>query len=226
VNIGVYNAVRGCLVQQVNYNTIANNLANAETAGFKQDLVYCDRALRAHQKTTTRQGNMQHTGNPLDIALSGNGYFKISTPKGIQYTRNGRFHLGADGMLMTSRGDPVQGSGGPVYIQGSEIIVNKGGGIQVDGAQIDSFSIAVFDESVTLTKQGPYYTLGDGETGEEIGIGETQVEQGYLEESNVVVSEEMVRMIESLRNFESYQMVIQTFGEIDTKAINDVGRPQ
>lgn len=225
MNIGVYNAVRGCLVQQLDYNTIANNLANASTTGFKKDLVSCDRALRPHQTSTTNQGNMQHTGNPLDIALSGNGYFKVSTPQGIQFTRNGRFHLGGDGMLMTSQGDPVMGSGGPIYIRGGEIVVDEKGGIQVDGAQIDRLDVAVFDESVTLDKQGPYFsTDAEGASGD-IGPGQTQVEQGYLEESNVVVSEEMVRMIESLRRFEAYQKVLQTFSEVDTKAINDVGKP-
>ena len=223
MDIGVYNAVRGCLYQQLKYDTIANNLANAATTGFRKTLIYCDQVLEAHQKITTDPGNIQHTGNPLDIALSGKGFFKISTPEGPQYTRNGRFHLDAAGMLVTSRGDVVMGSGGPIYIEGKDIVIDKSGGIQVDGAQVDSLSLVAFDDFVNLIKKGPYYGVDDG-TAEEI-ISQAQVEQGYLEESNVVVSEEMVRMVESLRDFESYQKVLRTFSEINTMAINQVGRP-
>lgn len=225
MNVGVYNAVRGCLFQQMKYNTIANNLANAATTGFKKSLIYCDRALNAHQKVTMATGNMQQTGNPLDLALSGDGFFTISTAQGPQYTRNGRFHLDALGTLVTSRGDPVMGSGGPIYIEGNEIVIDKDGGIQVDGTQVDRLSVVRFDDSVQLVPKGPYFAVGAGEAGEEIATDQIEVKQGYLEGSNVTVSEEMVRMIESLRNFESYQKVLHTFSEINTKAINEVGRP-
>ena len=225
MDVGVYNAVRGCLFQQLKYNTIANNLANAATTGFKKSLIYCDQSLNAHQGLTTDSGNMQHTGNPLDIALSGKGFFKISTPMGPQYTRNGRFHLDAMGMLVTSRGDPVMGSGGPIYIDGKQIVIDKNGGIQVDGTQADSLAVIRFDDSVKLTQKGPYFAVGSDGANESVAGGETEVKQGFLEGSNVVVSEEMVRMIESLRNFESYQKVLQTFGDINAKAINEVGRP-
>ena len=225
MDVGVYNAVRGCLFQQLRFDTIANNLANSATTGFKKNLIYCDQMLQAHQKVTTNAGNMEHTGNPLDVALSGNGFFTISTPEGPQYTRNGRFHLDAAGMLVTSRGDAVIGSGGPIYIEGTDISIDKSGGIQVDGEQVDSLSVVTFDDSVRLIKKGPYYGVDNSETGENIGLGQNEVEQGYLEASNVVVTEEMVRMVEALRNFESYQKVLQTFGEINKKAINEVGRP-
>ena len=106
---GVQEAMRGCLVQQTRLETVANNLANATTTGFKKDSLYFDEMLRAKTKTNLTQGNMRQTGNPLDLAISGDGFFKVETPYGIRYTRNGKFLVNAEGVLVTSEGDPVMG---------------------------------------------------------------------------------------------------------------------
>ncbi len=225
MNLGVYNAVRGCKIQQLKFDTIANNLANAATTGFKKNILHFDQMLQAHQKTTATQGNMRRTGNSLDVGLSGRGFFKVSTANGVRYTRNGRFNLNSQGMLTTSRGDPVLGSGGPISVEGKEITFDEEGGIEADGTQVDTLSVVDFQDSVVLKKEGGYYYVGDGDEAMGVRPQQTSVNQGYLEESNVVVAEEMVRMVEALRDFESYQKVLQTFSEIDAKAINQVGSP-
>lgn len=225
MNLGIYNAVRGCKIQQLKFDTIANNLANVATTGFKKSILHFDQMLKAHQKTTSTQGNMRRTGNLLDIGLSGRGFFKASTSNGVRYTRNGGFNLNSQGMLTTSSGDPVLGSGGPISVEGKEITFDKKGGIEVDGTQADTLSVVDFQDSVVLKKEGAYYSIGDGDEAMEVRPQQTSVQQGYLEESNVVVAEEMVRMVEALRDFESYQKVLQTFSEIDAKVINTVGSP-
>lgn len=225
MNLGVYNAVRGCKIQQLKFDTIANNLANAATTGFKKSILHFDQMLQAHQKTTATQGNMRRTGNSLDVGLSGRGFFKVNTANGVRYTRNGSFNLDSRGMLTTSSGDPVLGSGGPISVEGKEITFDEKGGIEADGTQVDTLSVVDFQDSVVLKKEGAYYYVGNGDEAMEFQPQQTSVKQGYLEESNVVVAEEMVRMVEALRDFESYQKVLQTFSEIDSKAINQVGSP-
>lgn len=224
MNPGVYNAVRGCRIQQLKFDTIANNLANVGTTGFKKSLLFFDQALRVHEKTNMAQGNMRHTGNSLDLALAGEGFFKVNTAAGIRYTRDGRFHLNARGELVTSNGDPVMGSGGPVSIDGTDVTVDATGRIDVDGTEVDTLSIVFFDRSGRLRKEGLSYYVYEGDVGEGPRPEQTSVMQGYLEESNVAVTEEMIRMVEALRNFESYQKVLQTFDETDGKAINEVGK--
>ncbi len=216
--------VRGCRIQEHRLETIANNLANANTTGFKKDILSFDHWLRVHQKTNLAQGNMRHTGNAVDIALSGEGFFKVSTPEGIRYTRDGRFYVNAEGQLSTTGGHPVLGESGPISIQGTDISVDDYGKISVDGEEADTVAVVSFPRPELLRKQGESSFIYHGDDGEEPRPQETLVKQGYVEESNVAVTQEMITMIETLRHFESYQKVLQTFDETDAKVINEVGK--
>jgi flagellar basal-body rod protein FlgF len=222
---GIYNAVRGCRTEGLRFDMIANNLANIGTAGFKKDMVYFDQALRMHVTTDLSQGNIRRTGNPLDVALEGEGFFKVQTPAGVRYTANGRFQLNAEGLLVTSNGDPVLGSGGPISIQGKDITINDRGQIEVDESAVDRLSLASFQRPERLQKEGSSYYIYNGDEKEISEPQQTSVKQGYIEESNVVVTDEMIRMVEALRNFESYQKVLQTFDETDARVVNEVGKP-
>jgi flagellar basal-body rod protein FlgG len=204
--------------------TIANNLANADTAGFKKDVLSFDHLLNTHQEANMEQGNIRHTDNALDLALSGKGFFKVSTPGGFRYTRNGKFYVNAEGQLSTTAGDPVMGEGGPITIEGTDVAVDDSGRISVDGEEVDTLAVVSFASPDLLEKQGDSYYLYNGDDGEGPRPQETFVKQGYVEQSNVVVTQEMINMIETLRHFESYQKVLQTFDETDAKVINDVGK--
>ena len=226
MDAGIYQAVRGGLIQGRRFDIIANNLANVGTTGFKKDTLTFDRVLQEYVKTDLSQGNLRLTGNPLDIALEGDGFFKIETPQGVRYTRNGNFCLNTDGVLVTQNGDPVLGESGTVRIEDGDITIDTEGQIMVDKTVVDTLSVVTFMQPENLRKEGLSYSVYEGDQNGIINPGEMRVRQGYIEESNVTVVEEMSKMIETLRVYESYQKVIQTLDEASYKAINDVGRVQ
>ena len=226
MDTGIYQAIRGSLIQGRRFDIISSNLANVGTTGFKKDTLTFDRALLEYVKTDLSQGNLRLTGNPLDIALEGDGFFRIQTPSGIRYTRNGSFCLNAAGALVTKNGDPVLGESGPIIIESGDITIDTQGGITVGEAVVDTLSVDTFVRPERLQKQGLSYCIY---TGDEEGIVKPEkvvIKQGFLEESNVMVVEEMTKMIETLRTYEIYQKIIQTFDETSYKAINEVGRVQ
>jgi flagellar basal-body rod protein FlgG len=221
---GINDVLLGCQIQVHRLETIANNLANADTAGFKKDVLSFDHLLTTHQEANLDQGNIRHTDNALDLALSGKGFFKVNTPDGIRYTRNGKFYLNGEGQLTTTAGDSVLGEGGPITIEGTDVAVDDSGRISVDGSEVDTLVVVFFAQPELLQKQGDTYYLYTGYDGEGPRPEGTSVKQGYIEQSNVIVTQEMIEMIETLREFESYQKVLQTFDETDAKVINDVGK--
>ena len=226
MDIGVFNAIRGSRVQGRRFDIITNNLANVGTAGFKRDMLTFDQTLQESVRTDLRQGNLRLTGNPLDIALQGDGFFEVRVPDGVRYTRNGSFSLNADSALVTQNGDPVLGENGVIRVEGGNIDINAKGQITVDESMVDTLSVVTFVRPELLRKEGLSYSIYNGDKRDIVKPEEVIVKQGYLEESNVVVVEEMTKMIESLRTYESYQKVLQTFDEMTYKSVNEVGRVQ
>jgi flagellar basal-body rod protein FlgG len=226
LDTGIYQAIRGSLIQGRRFDIISSNLANVGTTGFKKDTLTFDRALLEYVKTDLSQGNLRLTGNSLDIALEGDGFFKIDTPRGIRYTRSGNFCLNANGMLVTKNGDPVLGKSGPILIGSGDIAIDTKGQITVGEAVVDTLSVDSFVRPERLRKEGLSYCIYTGDQKEIVKPEKVLIKQGFLEESNVMVVEEMTKMIETLRAYESYQKIIQTFDETNYKAINEVGRVQ
>ncbi len=177
----------------------------------------------AMQKIDFSQGALQLTGNPLDLAIQGPGFFKVASGGGTYYTRNGAFHRSSQGMLVTDQDFPVLGNGGPIQIpDGREISVDATGAVYVDGGQVAQIDVVAVQNPDALQKFGSnLYMPQDGATIQEGAplAGATQVAQGYLEKPNVEVVEEMVSMIETQRSFEAYQKIITGSSELDTKAI-------
>jgi flagellar basal-body rod protein FlgG len=177
----------------------------------------------AEQKIDFSQGALQATGNPLDLAIQGQGFFKVAAPGGTYYTRNGAFHRNAEGMLVTDQDYPVLGNGGPIQLpEGRTVTVDGTGGLYVDDAQVGQLDVVTVQNPDMLQKYGAnLYMAQSGATIQE-GVaqaGRTEVAQGYLEKPNVEVVEEMVNMIETQRTFEAYQKVISGSNDLDTKAI-------
>jgi flagellar basal-body rod protein FlgG len=239
---GLEGTVESGLLLEKKMDLTANNLANVATAGFKRDRISFRELLLTAYNGEIKQaktesiytdfgpGEVKRTGNPLDAALNGPGFFKIETPDGILYTRAGNFALNGDNVLVTAQGYPVMGQGGPITLDGTTIEINEVGGISMDQAgdgvmaEADSLAVVNFDDPSVLEKLGnSLYRLKDPRASE-IPADGTQVRQGYLEQSNVNVMEEMVQMIQVQRNYESYQKIIQLLDEIDSRAINDVGK--
>lgn len=187
------------------------------------------RVRLAVTETDFSQGGMNYTGNNLDFAIAGEGFFRIQTPQGAFLSRNGSFCQNADGTLMTKQGWPVLGDGGPIVIpQGTRNIhVNSEGAVFADGGEVGRLDIVSVEDLTALEKVGGnLYRLRSGSTVGEVDPRETgsMVNQGYLEAANVNAVTEMVNMIEVHRNFEAQQKMMQSSDAVDRELNSKVGK--
>lgn len=222
---GIYKAVDGSLAQKLKFDTISNNLANINSNAFKKDIISFDKALAIKNSSTTdfTPGPIRYTGNEFDVAIDGPGFFKIQTPRGIRYSRNGSFTCNMDSLLVTQNGDPVLGQNGPIKINGTDVSIKSDGQVLVDGQPIDKIALVDFKQPRLLKKEGSSYYMHLGKEQDIVNAEDINIQQGYIENSNVNPTEEMIKMIETLRAFESAQKAIQTMDELNRKMVNDVG---
>ncbi|MEF2145067.1 MAG: flagellar basal-body rod protein FlgF [Desulfovibrionaceae bacterium] len=181
----------------------------------------------SEQKTDFTQGAMQKTGNPLDLCLVGEGFFKVRTPDGDYLTRNGSFQLSSDGTLITEQGFEVLGEGGPIVMpqSASQVTIDSLGQIKAGGDVVARLELTDVDDKRQLQKIGNnLYQIDPRSTASEVPPADVSVEQGFLEKANVEVVTEMVDMIETQRAHQLYTKMMQGTGEIDQKLINNVGR--
>jgi flagellar basal-body rod protein FlgG len=247
----LYSSAAGMQSQQTNLDVIANNLANVNTTGFKknkaefQDLLY--QTVRApgseqgsgNQLPTSVQighgsslvatskvfttGELTQTGERLDVAIQGDGFFEVQLPDGSRgYTRDGALKAGADGRLMTNDGLILQGGFQPVPAGTTSITISPSGEVTTSGSsgsqsfrvQLIRFANPAGLESLgrNLYRETP--ASGTAETGNpgENGFGELR--QGFLEMSNVKVVEEMVNMIVAQRAYEVNSKAVQAADEM------------
>lgn len=170
------------------------------------------------------QGNLRETGNQLDFALKGEGFFKVHTPQGEMYTRDGSFTLNEMGELITKEGYFVLGQYGSIVLEDSKFTINEKGQIIKGEEIIDSLDIVALDNIQDLRKQGDnLYKLENGAEPQESQFN-GQVLDGYLEGSNVNSVKEMVKMITLLRNYESNQKMVKYQDEMLGKAISEISR--
>lgn len=222
---GMYNLIDGSMTQQLRFETIANNMANSNTNGFKKDIVSFYEALdmKSISNTDFSQGHLRYTGNELDVALSSKGFFKVETPNGLRYTRDGAFSINAEGNLVTGNGDKVLGQNGPITIEGGDVHIGNDGQVVVNNESVDKILVVDFDELQLLRKEGgSYYSY----QGEQKGIStesDAQIQQKYLEGSNVNPTQEIIKMIETYRAFESVEKAIQSIDALTGKMVNDYG---
>ena len=243
----IYMATSGAGAQYLRLQILSNNLANINTAGFKEDqtTIRMADALSAGNGspgasadgvrglvapvipmttyTDFSKGPLQQTGNPLDLAIDGDGFFSIQTDQGVRYTRNGAFSINAEGVLATADGDPVMGEGGEITIDGSEVRFDGSGAVIVDGSEIDKLRIVKITDPAALQKAGKTLFQIDENIGSEEQLEYGGIQQGFLEGSNVNAVKAMTELIEVQRGYESYQKIIQTIGELDARVIGGVG---
>ncbi|MCF8075192.1 MAG: flagellar hook-basal body protein [Desulfotignum sp.] len=225
---GLFTTIDNALVQENRYNTIANNIANAGTSGFKKDLVSFTRVMRSHAleqqvHTDFSQGNIIQTGNALDVALASRGFFTIATDQGDRYTTDGTFMLNAEGVLVNGNGEVVMGENGPLTLNEGQITINSDGQVFSDGLLIDRLAIVDFTRLQDLVKEGKSLYAYEGADEDMFQPEEIRVKQGFLEKSNVNPTEEMVKMIEMFRSYESNQKVIQAMGEMTSSMFSGFG---
>ena len=223
---GIYNLMDGSLTQDLRFETIANNIANSNTNGFKKDIISFNETLdmQSVSKTDFSQGPIRYTGNELDIALGAEGFLKIQTPKGIRYTRDGALSINAEGFLVTGNGDQVLGENGPISVEGGTVSIAQDGQVSVDNAPADKLLVVNFDKPELLRKEGASYYSYQGDNKEISAKTDAVIKQRYLEGSNVNPTQEMIEMIETFRAFESVEKAIQSIDGSTDKMINDYGR--
>lgn len=258
----LYTAASGMNAQQTNLDNVANNLANANTTGFRkrrvqfQDMIYQSMVTpgaAATQQTVSAglqvglgtraaateilqsQGDFQQTGNPLDIAIQGLGYFQVLTPTGqLAYTRSGSFHLDAQGNVVTSDGDalqpaitvPADATSITIGADGTVTVTQPG---QTQSQQIGQIQLATFPNPGGLNSVGanlllPTSSSGDpitGNPGGSEGLG--TLVQGSLEQSNVNTVEEFIQMILAQRSYEANSQVAKAADQM-FQEVNQLGK--
>jgi flagellar basal-body rod protein FlgG len=254
-----YSAVFGALAQQNRLDVIANNLANVNTTGFKGDkLAFRDTFERyahdlvdpnqtldskvqwpksyvlAQSRIAERvidfsQGNLKTTGNPLDLAISGEGFFKVQTSDGEFLTRQGCYHRSSEGFIVDGHGNKLLGEGGPIQLpeNAGTLTIDEQGTLSVDGEILDQIALVTVADPKVLEKVGNSLLRIDPDSkAQPIPAENATIEQGFLEAANVEVVTEMVNMIEATRAFEAYQKIITGTFDQDKKAIAEVGAPK
>ena len=217
---------------------VSHNLANASTVGFKRELlnnwrlrspqIFGPKERPAYVDVLSRdfsQGALHTTENETDLALEGRGFFKVETPKGLRYTRNGCFRLTPDRQLVTQEGYTVMGKNGPITLDAIDqnFAVDEQGGIHLDNSLSDQLALVDLANPQDLRPQGLNYYAAGPEAGEELEAKSTRVLQGMVEESNIDPVEEAVNLITIQRSFESYLKVLDAFASSDRKVVEDIG---
>ncbi|NLM71956.1 MAG: flagellar hook-basal body protein [Synergistaceae bacterium] len=175
---------------------------------------------------STEMGAIQVTDNPLDVAIVGEGYFAVQDGAGnTYYTRSGHFQKNDEGQLVTEDGMLVLGDGGPIEVgDASRFSITENGNVMADGALVDMLQVVEFENPTYLRQVGRTSLSVTPHSGEPVPIEEPRLEPGALEMSNVNVVEEMVRMVEAHRAYESASKVLMTHDEITGKLITSYGR--
>lgn len=252
---GLYTAAAGMLSTMVQTDTMANNLANVNTSGFKKNGVnfqsFPELLMKRMDSRGTQeigslmsgskvrstavnfdQGGIRQTGNPLDVAIQGDGFFTVQDAEGnTYYTRNGSFTLSPEGILSTLDGKVVQGEGGSISIppDATDIKITEEGLISSGNQVFGRLKIARFADNGILEKYGdttfqpndPDAVLPEAAVDDALGY---KLFQGSIETSNVNVVAELVNNISGMRLYESLQKNIQMHNQTLGKAVNEVGR--
>lgn len=181
--------------------------------------------------TDFEQGPLVKTDNPLNVAIEGKGFFVIDTPTGIRYTRNGNFKLDGLGQLVDEKGNMIMTrSDEPIFIPfgTNQITIDQDGsvfgGAEIDQDPLGRLKLVNFNNLHALAKEGEgFYKISDSSV-KEILSNDTKVLQGFTENSNANPIHEMIQMIETVRQLEAYQKIIQSIDEVDDQSVNSLGR--
>ena len=234
-----YIALSRLMSQQRAMDVVANNIANADTPGYKaQHVQFTDWLLRTQGPTAASgedtleftqdratwrddtPGALTHTGEPLDLALGGAGYFQVQTSNGIRLTRAGRFAIQADGTVGDSAGNPLLDDGGsPIHVGATDrqISVSANGTIESENGRIGKVGIVTPVDSNRLVPEGSHLLRPDTKTSP---FDQPQVVQGALESSNVQPINEMTRMMQMEREFQFMTQFVQSEGDRQQSAID------
>ncbi len=228
---GYYAACTALKTQSNALELIANNVANVNTTGYRAQIPSFESLLVASPSSRpsngwsqlinqfavlndTRldlsEGNLEHTGNPLDLGLDGPGFFAVQTKGGVLYTRDGNFRLSAAGQLTTASGDPVLGTAGPINLPGNaQIAVGPDGTISVAGAVTEKIRLVEFAAGTEVAAVGGLYYLAPASAANTAL--HTQIRAGMLESSNVNPVAAVVALITAQRQADMVGRAMSAF---------------
>jgi flagellar basal-body rod protein FlgF len=218
---------------------LANNVANATTGGYKADRefysLYAAPEAQGDGLSTMpvverswidlSQGQVENTGNPLDLAISGSGFFAVNGTSGTLYTRNGSLRIAADGTLVTADGYAVRGAGGSTLTLDSSraVEVSADGTVTQDGNPAGRIELVDFAGGAGIAKEGDtYFRIDDPAV--RPASGSASIAQGRLETSNTGVSESAVRLVSVMRQFEMLQKAAGLASEMNRQAVQQVAK--
>jgi len=234
MNYGLYTIFLGMRSRQNTLEAQANNIANASTVGFKAERLQYSTFEAEKKGEGDKQnlvagvltsgsadftaGSIQQTGRTLDVAIDGDAFLQIQTPRGVRFTRAGNLSVNSNGQLVTKNGDLVIGEKGAITLpKGGEISIGDDGTLSVGGQNFDKLKLARFNNPTTaLTKEGDSLFMATGTEQPQENVN-SKVLQGSLENSNINSVSEMVAMINNNREFESLQKSLSLM-------MNDIGR--
>lgn len=249
----LHTAVSGLITLENKQSTITNNISNANNTGFKSDILsmksFDDVLIQNKDKisggrnvknpigtlslgakidsvdTKFTQGLLKTTNKPTDLAIDGRGFFAVQKGNETVFTRDGSFRVANNGYLITNGGDSVlginknTGAMEPIFVGTNNFVVDNYNGVNVNGQSTHTLALADFNDYKTLQKIGDNYYTGENP----VFNAQVYANQGYLEQSNVSLSNEMTEMITTMRAFETNQKIVQTIDETLGKAANEIG---
>jgi flagellar basal-body rod protein FlgF len=218
-------------------NVISQNIANVTTPGYKKQMIpafqaqlnAAARVMNGPANTAERTvdmtpGALRSTGNGNDVVLEGDGFFEVVTPSGPAFTRQGALRLNVDGVLVGSQDMPIADtSGGPLHLLNLPFSIAANGEISQGGRVVGQLKVVQFEQASTMQAMGGgLYSQGGARLAQQM-LRTASVRTGFQEGSNVSAPQEMVRLSETVRHFESVQRVVQGYDESLENAIRKLG---
>jgi flagellar basal-body rod protein FlgF/flagellar basal-body rod protein FlgG len=240
---GFYAACAALMARSQALDVVANNLANTSTPGYRAEhnifrsflasasgrlgsnlnLAVNDYGILGGNQMDLTQGNLNHTGNDLDFAVQGPGFFLVQTPTGPFYTRNGNFQVSPQGQLITAEGDPVMGEEGIIQIVGGPVDVSPDGTISVNGAVAGKMKLVEFPAGTPLESSGRTYYSAPRNSA--VAATKSSIAQGTLEDSNVNPVASAVELVSVQRYAEMMQRALKMFdSELNRIATDELPR--
>jgi flagellar basal-body rod protein FlgF len=247
---GIYTAAAGMLATNTAIDTLASNLANVNTVGFKGNRLSYQtfpemmlNKIENNEKTSIGSlvngskiygsyvdfaaGGIKQTGNPLDMAINGDGFFHVKSSDGKSlYTRAGNFTVNSSGDVVTPTGEYLQGKSGNIHLNMGDgpITITGNGTISAKGQNVDQVALAHFQNNQTLEKLSDNLYQATPASQESRETPKSMIQQGALEQSNVNPISELVNNIQGMRLYEALQKNIHMHNDALGKAVNEVGR--
>jgi len=237
---GIYTSASAMVPRLKKQELVANNLANASTPGYKKDRLFVQELTKAEKRLRPQQSDWQEpminqiytsfapgvfdrTGNPLNMAIDGDGFFQVELADGTRaLTRNGAFSVSPEGLLEIPGGAYLIGEGGTIEVGAGKVEVSGTGIVTSDGQNVGRIVPVTVENIDSLQKVGgSLFIVPEGT--EMTPVTTANIQQGFLEASNVDIVKEMIEMIISFRNYEADSKAIKTQDDSLEQLFNRVG---